>query len=183
MKVTSTEMEQALQAGRQNELLSYLYGDTLEKVVRYVMKNSGSEDDGKDVFQDVVLALFNKVVRGDQSFIDNVGAYVFTMSRNRWIDRQRKARPHVDINQVKEGQLETDEGDESSEQEERKSLLRESFKLLGEKCQKLLLYAIYQKMPMTQIALELKLANANAAKMQHYRCKKQLAEIVKNKPR
>ena len=48
-----------------------------------------------------------------------------------------------------------------------------------EKCRKILLYVIYEKLNMKEISERMGYNNENVAKSNHYRCKQYLSKMVK----
>jgi len=50
-----------LEAIRNGEdgVLMHLYKQVLPKIKNYILKNNGSEDDAKDIFQDAVVIFYN----------------------------------------------------------------------------------------------------------------------------
>lgn len=67
------------------------------KVIKYVRKNSGTHEDGEELYQDVIFDVYLNMEQG--KFDVNKGkfeAYFMTITRYRWIDKIRKQNKLID---------------------------------------------------------------------------------------
>lgn len=81
-------------------VLRQLYEQFAPAVIAMVRSNSGSREDGEDLFEEVVVALWRKVSRQPVALRQSFSSYLLTIARRRWIDelRRRKTRgPHLSI--------------------------------------------------------------------------------------
>ena len=144
-----------------------------------VRSRGGDEEDAKDIFQDTVLVFYRQLKLGRYNESYEVGAFIFTIARNLWINKLKKDGRLTGLEEVA-GKL-TDEEDVleqvlTSEREKKVNLL---FAQLGETCRKLLVLAYYQNLSMTEIALKMGFKSEDVAKSKKYKCKKSLIEKVK----
>jgi DNA-directed RNA polymerase specialized sigma24 family protein len=63
-----------------------LYYPSVEK---YVLMNSGAEQDAEDVFQDTVMVLLNYVVKDDFRLTSSLKTLVFAIARKLWLKQLR----------------------------------------------------------------------------------------------
>lgn len=165
--------------GQNDKVLSYLYEHTLRKVKRFIIMNNGTAEEANDIFQDAVIVLFNQVKLNKYNRNYEVDGFIFSVSRNLWIDKVRRGkrmpiRELVDIDIADSQDLLMD-----MISKEKTSAMRKAFERLDEKCRKILNYAIYQKLSMREIAEKMGYSSENVAKTNHYRCKQYLSKIVK----
>lgn len=166
---------------RQNEkALSYLYNHTLKKVKSYILNNSGSLDDANDIFQDAVIIFFKSVLENKFESNASVDAYIFTISKNLWINTAKRKRKlvHVDI----ENQHISTNSDSQLNtiiSKEKRTAIDVAYSKLDEGCRKMLGLIAYEKLSMKELKEKMELTSENAAKTMHYRCKQAFHKIIK----
>lgn len=166
---------------RQNDkALSYLYSHTLKKVKGYILNNSGSQDEANDIFQDAVIIFFKSVIENKFEHSSSVDAYIFTISKNLWINAAKRKRTlvHVDI-EDQHLSAETDSQLDNMISKEKRSALDIAYSKLDEACRKLLGMVAYEKLSMKELQVKMELTSENAAKTMHYRCKQSFHKIIK----
>jgi len=167
---------------RQNEkALSYLYSHTLKKVRSYIIYNSGSTDDANDIFQDAVIIFFKAVIENKFDTKCDVDAFIFTISRNLWINNAKRKQKlvHNDIQNYPEL---TDYEDHLENLISRETLqaIDLAYSKLEETCRKVLRFVAYEKLSMKEIKEKMGYTSENVAKTTHYRCKQSLFKIIKS---
>lgn len=91
--------EEIMQGLMSNNPAIYRYLDAVyrPKVTKYVRRNSGTHEDGEEVYQDVIYEIYLNIEQG--KFKANKGkfeAYFMTITRRRWIDKIRKKNSLID---------------------------------------------------------------------------------------
>lgn len=166
---------------RQNEkALSYLYSNTLKKVTNYILRNNGSKDEANDIFQDAVIIFFKSVIENKFDQNQSVDAYIFTISKNLWINISKRKRKLVHVT------LEDFHQSEDSKDQlniliskEKQHALHTAYSKLTDSCRKLLGMIAYEKISMKELQEKMNLTSENAAKTMHYRCKQAFHKIIK----
>ncbi len=64
MKNTNTKIIADLKSGN-CDFYNQMYEQNYQFVERFVLKNNGTVDDGKDIFQDIMLVLIEKIYADD----------------------------------------------------------------------------------------------------------------------
>ncbi len=84
---------------RQDEkILSWLYNSIFFQSVRHhVLKNSGSEADVSDVFQDSVITLYKQITENGLNLTSDLKGYFFGIARNNWNSHLRRRKRLVDL--------------------------------------------------------------------------------------
>lgn len=180
MRKTDQEVISAIKEGRDDKVLNELYQTILPKVTAFIKSNSGSEDESFDVFQDAVMAFYKLVVTGKFNEKYEVSGFIYSVSRNLWINRVKKINRHVSVDNQSTQELEDESFLEGVFSQEKRDLVKTLFDQLESKCKEILTYTVYQSMTMEDICGRMGFASENAAKTSNYRCKKKMMELVKS---
>lgn len=178
-KNKNLEIIEAIKYGRNTNVLNYLYKNSLPQIIKFICKNNGDVDEAKDIFQDAVVSLFTTVKLDKFEDGKDINGFLYTVSRNLWINRVKKRNKQFDISQVELSNF--DESNLSNIITKEKEQLIDAFMLkVGEKCRQILKYVIYDNLSMKEIAVLMDFAGETVAKSSHYRCKQKMMELVEN---
>jgi RNA polymerase sigma factor (sigma-70 family) len=172
----------AIKTGDNTFVLNHLYKEILPRIKKMILKNNGTQDDAKDIFQDAVLIFYNQV-KSDKFYEDkDIGGFMYTVARNLWINKAKRDNKFVQMTDT-----ETWEGSESDAlddliNEEKALAIEEVMNKIGEECKKLLKYSIYEKLSLKEIAGKMGYSSEGVAKTYNYRCKQKLVNLVKDNP-
>jgi len=180
VQIRDKEIITAIKEGKDDKVLNELYQGILPKVTSYIRNNSGSEEEAFDIFQDAVLCFFKLVINNKFDEKYDVSGFIFTVSRNCWINRVKKLNRHISVDTNESKELEEHGFLESIYDQERRDLVKMLFSQLELKCKEILTYTVYQNMTMEDICSRMGFASENAAKTTNYRCKKKLMNLVKS---
>ncbi len=72
-----------------NEAFERLYREHYPKTAAFVRKNSGSEADARDIFQEALLVFLRKIRAETFELSSDVGGFMFGISKNLWLYRLR----------------------------------------------------------------------------------------------
>lgn len=136
-----------IEALRRNDesLIREIYKSHQQSILRWVQSRGGSADDARDVFQEALIALFEKAQNPDFMLTCPLGALLHVICSRKWIDRLRLKGRDSEVRNEEERRY-TDEYDRDTltiaeeaiaEQEHQKRLAR-SFEHLSELCRQLL---------------------------------------------
>ena len=67
-----------------------LYKLHFPKIKAFVLKNSGNADDARDVFQETMIVLIDKINKPDFVLSSSLGTFLFAVSKNIWFTRLRE---------------------------------------------------------------------------------------------
>ncbi len=176
-----------IEALRKNDslLIEEIYRSNAERIKHMVLKNSGTETDAADLFQDVLMELHRKAVQQQFTLTCPFNAFFYMVCRNRWINtlEKRKVRKPVTI-KGDEGFNVNDDVFENYEalrvKEKRKDLIEEKLAELGEGCRDLLSLAWSGK-PLQEVAEKLNFSYAYVRKKKT-ECMSKLISLVKEAP-
>jgi RNA polymerase sigma factor (sigma-70 family) len=176
-------IEMLLDHSRERAAILYLYKQYCEPLSWFVKQNSGSQQDGQDVFQEVVVSFIHLVKQGKFRGESSIKTLLYTMNRNIWFNelkrRGRSNERDKHFEQAREGNTGSDEG--TLENREARQQLFEVIAALGESCKKLLLLFYYENLPMKKILLTTNFENEQVLRNKKYKCIKKLEEMINQK--
>lgn len=160
-----------------NKTVNYLYDSFFDTIKSYVLKNTGTEDDAYDIFQDAMMVLFKKIQLNNLAEDTDVKAYVYGVSRNLWHEHLRKNKKIIDI----DAEL-IDEFDPSKLLDTPlEQIVQRAFLKLKPECQEVLNLVI-QGHDYSDIARRMNYKSEDYARRKKYLCKEELVKIVKADP-
>jgi RNA polymerase sigma factor (sigma-70 family) len=146
----------------------------------FVLKNHGTHQDAEEIFDDAFLVLFSQVKSGSLELTCALSTYLYSICRNIWLDRLRKAKrdkstiESLEFVEIEESVLEMLVHAESHK------AIASLVKKLGAACQLVLRYFYFERRTMNEIAELMQLQGSNAAKTKKYDCLQQLKKMVMN---
>lgn len=175
-----------IEALQQNNsvLIEEIYQRFAVRIKQMVVKNSGTETDAADLFQEVLIELHRKATQQQFVLTCPFDAFLYLVCRNRWINELHKRKGKaVTINgdegfNVSEGVFENYEM--LLVNEKRKNLIEEKLAELGEGCRNLLSLAWSGK-PLQEVAETLNFSYAYVRKKKT-ECMSKLISLVKEAP-
>jgi RNA polymerase sigma factor (sigma-70 family) len=179
--VTTEPKEQELLHGlalNNRQAVETIYKENYAMVQNFILNNSGSSDDAKDVFQEAMIVLYEKVRSGSFELNCQIKTYVYSVCRRLWLKRLnqlQKINPEI---QSLEELVAIEEEMEMHEQRNNDFVLMEkAMQHLGEPCKSLLEAYYLQKKSMVEIANNFGYTNADNAKNQKYKCLMRLKKM------
>jgi RNA polymerase sigma factor (sigma-70 family) len=155
--------------------LEYLYKKNYKMMINLIIKNNGTEEEAKDIYQDALIVFWQKITSGNLEMTSKISTYLYSVCQNLWRkELERKSRFTSDT-------VEKGFSDGSAEKEEKVKIIQECLGQLGESCRKILSYYYFDELSMNDIAEKMGFANADTAKTKKYKCKLELDRLVKSK--
>ena len=143
--------------------LDVLYKKNYRMIVNLIIRNNGTEEEAKDIFQDSLIVFWQKASSKELVLTSKISTYIYSISQNLW--RKELIRKKRTSNEEKDGISNPD-----MEVDERVRILNMCIDQLGETCQKVLRYYYFDKLSMNDIAEKLGFSNADTAKTKRYKC-------------
>ena len=165
-------------------LIEEIYSRYAGRIKQLVLKNSGTETDAADLFQDVLIELHRKATRQQFTLTCPFDAFLYLVCRNRWINELHKRKGKPVTFKGDEGFTVNDEVFQNYEvlhvHEKRKNLVEEKLAELGDGCRNLLTLSWSGK-PMQEVAAMLNFTYAYVRKKKT-ECMSKLISLVKEAP-
>ncbi|HJZ40319.1 MAG TPA: sigma-70 family RNA polymerase sigma factor [Bacteroidales bacterium] len=164
---------------RNETLLKEYYTVFYTSIRQFVLFNNGSEEDARDIFQDVLLVLYQKIRKDDFVLTCTLGTYIYSIARLLWLKelekRKRNVPGPVDVDEF----IEPGEGIvEQAEYNERMILYRNVFERLSNDCKRILSLFL-EGLPIAEITKQMGYKNDQHTKNRRYRCKIALLKRIR----
>lgn len=165
-------------AKNDRKAIESIYKQHYTMVQTLIMNNNGSPDDARDIFQEAMIVLYEKVKTGGFELNCLLKTYLYSVCKRLWLKRlsqQQRFTPEV------ERLEETVPVEEELEAHKQRNLdfqvMETSMNNLGEPCKSLLEAYYLHKKNMVEIAAEFGYTNADNAKNQKYKCLMRLKKL------
>lgn len=163
--------------------LKDLYITNFAKVKRYVLKNSGDEQQAKDVYQEAFVAMWRNI-KNDRFSAESetaINGYLFQIAKYKWLDQVRSVKYKNTTFINRDIEFEEPEIDIEESNNKKVKIIMDCIGNLSERCQTLLRLFYFERKPYKEIAqiLEMDEASARNAK---YRCQEQLKKMTQTIP-
>jgi len=155
-----------------------IYDSLLPKVTNWVVANSGTKADARDVFQEALEIILLRVEKINSSF----EGLVMTICKNKWIDRIRLEKRTRQLKS--EVNLERSVGELTQDDTivyNKYVLMEKYFTQLSETCQKVMML-VKRGVPVAEIVAELSLSNANTLYRRKAACVERWSQLIKKDP-
>lgn len=165
----------------ENFVFKWIYNKYYPMIRQFVILNSGTEEDAKDIFQTGVILLYEKIKSDAYNKQSSIKTFFYSICRNQWLKKlkQRKVLERITFNQPYSDTPETDDNyDDSLQLSDLQDVLLKQFVKLDENCQKILSLFYYDNLSMTTIAERIGYTSADNAKTQKYRCIQKLQGLM-----
>ena len=176
---TDDEFVAAIRRG-DDRALAQLYRLHLPMISHYVLQNSGTEDEAKDVYQEGIMVFYEKVRDGSLELSCQIKTYLYAVCRRLWLKRLTEKTRFGGRLDDHEPYLETGaETDllEAEERDRRFATMGEALERLGEPCRSLLEGFYLLDKSMQQLTADFGYTNADNAKNQKYKCLVRLKKL------
>ncbi len=147
-------------------------------VQAFIVNNNGSYDEARDIFQEAMIALYEKAQSESFVLTCKINTYVYSICRRLWLKRLQQLGRYT--SQV-DGLEETVPVEEDLEIHEKRNhdfaIMERALNSLGEPCKSLLEGFYINKKDMQALAKEFGYTNADNAKTQKYKCLMRLKKL------
>jgi RNA polymerase sigma factor (sigma-70 family) len=159
-------------------VLKRLYTAYFPMVLQLIINNNGDGDDAKDIYQEAIIILYNKVKNGDFELSSKLKTYIYSVSRRLWLKRlSQMNRYGGDIRDFQEYLSVDDETEKNNERDIQFNKMGDALKLLGEPCKTIIEDFYINNRSMKEICEEFGYTNADNAKTQKYKCLQRLKKL------
>ncbi len=181
MRTGSKYSQQELIEGILNsseKIVQYIYHEYYYGIRQMILNNSGSDDDARDVFQEAMIVLYQKLK--DTSFIltSSLNTYLYSVARIIWYRELKRRR---DLHCVDEFDTLVEYQDmlEAIEKKERLQFFREKFEELSDDCKRIL-HLFLNNIPIRDITKMMGYSSDQHTKNRRLRCKMSLIKKIQS---
>jgi RNA polymerase sigma factor (sigma-70 family) len=155
-----------------------LYELNYPVIQSFIINNNGSADDARDVFQEAILVLYEKVLTGQFELQSKILTYIYSVSRRIWLKKLQRMQRFGHLLEDNNEHLSVDEDlEEQQRKDEAYNQMDKALSKLGEPCKSLIEAFYIQKKHMLEIADLFGYTNADNAKNQKYKCLMRLKKL------
>lgn len=179
--LSQSELVFAIKSNESN-VLKHFYTSNYKKIEVLVLKNSGSIDHAKDIYQEAFITVWTHV-KNDKFTPKNDTAlqgYLYRIAKNKWTDvlrskafKNSKSLNHEELTYIKD----EDNNEDQNLENTKLKMAMGVFKKLGQPCKQLLSTFYFDKKSLKEIASELKIEETTA-RNKKYRCMEKLRTMV-----
>ena len=161
-----------------DDALNKLYIGYFPMILQFILNNNGDEDDAKDVYQEGIIVLYNKIKSGDFELSSKLKTYLYSVCRRIWLKKlsqqSKKTNNIADFEDV----ISTDVDMEDHElKEEQFDKMQSALLHLGEPCKTIIQDFYINNLSMHDISEKFGYTNTDNAKTQKYKCLQRLKKL------
>ena len=173
--------EQALLKGlaeNDSRAVEALYKSHFGMIQHFVTNNNGSFDDARDIFQEAMITLYEKVQLDNFALTCQIKTYLFSICKNLWLKRLQQMGKYSAPLSAQEETISVEEDlDRFEKKDAAFAIMDRSLNSLGEPCKSLLEEYYLNKKGMQELASQFGYTNADNAKNQKYKCLMRLKKL------
>jgi RNA polymerase sigma factor (sigma-70 family) len=159
-------------------VLKRLYTGYFPMVLQLIINNNGDGDDAKDIYQEAIIIVYNKVKTGDFELSSKLKTYIYSVCRRLWLKRlSQMNRYGGDIKDFEEYLSVDDETEKNNARDIQFNKMGEALHLLGEPCKTIIEDFYINNRSMQEICENFGYTNADNAKTQKYKCLQRLKKL------
>ena len=179
--MSTTDNEKILLEGlakNDRQAIEGIYRDNYGMVQAFILNNSGSSDDARDIFQEAMIVLFEKAGSGTFELNCQLKTYIYSVCRRLWLKRlNQMQRFTAQVETLEEIVLVEEEMEAHEKHNTDFTMMENAMSKIGEPCKSLLESYYIQKKHMQEIAKDFGYTNADNAKTQKYKCLMRLKKL------
>jgi len=155
-----------------------IYREHYSMVQSLVINNNGSPDDAADIFQELMIVLFEKAKTESFELHCQLKTFIYAVARRLWLKKLAHLQRYSGSNEKIDEVVSVDEDLEVHEKRQNEfSIMEAALSKVGEPCKSLLEAYYIQKKQMQAIAADFGYTNADNAKTQKYKCLVRLKKL------
>ncbi len=178
-KYSDEEILSRLKAG-DGKVIKYLVKEQLPIISYFVIKNGGNEEDAKDLFQDALFILIEKVRAGNLILVSSLSTYLYAICKNLWmivLDKRKAAKNY----KSQSGAFHKNEDfTERADQQFYENIFMLSYQGIDDQC-RTILKMYWKEIPPEKIAMVLDCSYAFLRKKKS-QCMKELKRRIMSHP-
>lgn len=165
-------------AENKKQAIESIYRQNYAVIQAFILNNSGSQDDARDIFQEAMIVLFEKARSGSFELSCQLKTYIYSVCRRLWLKKLNQMNRYSgNLENVEETVPVEDEVELVEKRNTDFILMENAMNKIGEPCKSLLEAYYIQKKHMQEIASDFGYTNADNAKTQKYKCLVRLKKI------
>ena len=150
-------------------------------ILQLIINNNGSEHDAKDIYQESIIILHDKIKSGDFELTSKLKTFLYSVCRRLLLKKlSHKSRFNADINDYEDHfEVESDLV-AHEERDQQFTMMNSALEQLGEPCKTIIEDFYIHNKSMQDISEKFGYTNADNAKTQKYKCLQRLKKLFFN---
>ncbi|HWK56002.1 MAG TPA: sigma-70 family RNA polymerase sigma factor [Parapedobacter sp.] len=158
--------------------LERLYRDYFPMILNMIVQNNGTEEEAKDVFQEAVIVLYDKVKQHDFELTSRLKTYIYSVCRRLWLKQLgSKDRTFRDVAAYEDIIVVEEDLAMHEEKDLQLTMMEQALDELGEPCRTIIRDFYIANLSMQEICDKFGYTNADNAKTQKYKCLQRLKKL------
>lgn len=180
LKIKFFRDKQLLERIRKNDrtVLGEIYLKYEKQVFSYIISHGGNEDDAKDMLQEAIIVLWQKVNAGGFELSAQLSTFLIAVAKNKWRKELRKKSKMSNEPIPETGNNYNSDQLDDLLSLEKSDLIQKAFERIKPLCKKLLLLFYFEERSLEEITTILNFSNSNVTKSKKYQCKKSLELVL-----
>jgi RNA polymerase sigma factor (sigma-70 family) len=166
--------EQSLLRGlaeNDTESIEIIYKNNFKIIQSFIINNNGTYDEAKDIFQEAMIALYEKAKSESFVLTCKINTYVYSICRRLWLKRlQQLGKYSNQLDSIEETVAVEEDFEKHIKKNAEYNIMDKALNSLGEPCKSLLEGYYFKQLGMQELAKEFGYTNADNAKNQKYKC-------------
>ncbi len=166
----------------ESPVLEYVYATYYPIIEGYIIHNQGSREQARDVFQEAMIVVYNRIKLDKLELTCKFGTYLYAICKNIWIQERKKYMLRAE--KLKQQPLVVNDpgpADDPLLQNHLTDLFNKHFGDLSEDCQKIL-SMYFNNFSVEDIRTAMDYKDLHHTADRKYRCKKSLIKRIVNDP-
>lgn len=160
------------------EALNKLYLAYFPMVLQFILNNSGGEADAKDVYQEAIIVLYDKIKSGKFELSSKLKTYLYSVSRRIWLKKlAQQSKKTNNIADFEDVLAEDEDFERHEEKDHQFDLMKKALDNLGEPCKTIIQDFYIHNLSMQDICEKFGYTNTDNAKTQKYKCLQRLKKL------
>ncbi|TJZ52492.1 sigma-70 family RNA polymerase sigma factor [Sphingobacterium olei] len=167
----------------ESKAINTIYAHFFPSVARMIINNNGSNEEAKDIFQEAVMVLYDRVTRQDFELKSKLKTFLYAVSRRLWLKQLNRKGASTNTSDISDYEdiLHVEEDIERHVDIETKfTQMESSLEQLGEPCKTILNDFYIANLSMQAICEKFGYTNTDNAKTQKYKCLQRLKKLFFN---
>lgn len=162
----------------EDKSLEIIYSENFPVVLRMILQHNGSEDDAKDIFQEAIIVLYEKVQNNDFTLSSRLKTFLYSVCRHLWLKKVQRTYGLYSLSpELEEVIPATEELEAHQAKDQEFRIMEGAMGSIGQPCQAILEDYYLHKRSMQEIAEKFGYTNAENAKNQKYKCLMRLKKL------
>lgn len=165
-------------ANNDSKAVETLYKSHFSMIQHFVINNNGSFDDARDIFQEAMITLYEKVQDDHFTLTCQIKTYLFSICKHLWLKRLQQMGKYSSPLSTEEESISVETDIEEFEKKDAAyAIMDRALNSLGEPCKSLLEGYYLNKKGMQELAADFGYTNSDNAKNQKYKCLMRLKKL------